>query len=487
MSKPARVTTALAFVFITAAFYAYTYNSGYGYDACEYLVIGRALLNGFRISAFVLSKGWAMYVMTTAVLALIPPNHTWITVAITLLFVLGVAGTWWVGRKLFGTAVATLSALLVAACSFFMELNFLEPEIPVYLTGLFAVAALEFGRPTRAARLALAGLWLGIGFAFKSVALLYLAGVFAYFLFSTKWLTLRERLRSALWIAFGFGFGIAVPACYFAATGQLRHHVEWSFLFPLLHYPANTFSLSKLYTKLLWFFVLLFGAGLLASTRGLRKALFADSRILLVLWMGGVSLLSLLKTQASHYVFPGAAFLSFFIAQTLCCWRSLRMGPRTLPAWLPSAAAVLMIASAWLYSPAVFARFLHMRDFSGEGRLAARIQALAVPGDHVLFLQGGNFVYWLAGRYPTVPFTDTDAQPTYLLFRQPELLTEALDDPRLKLVEFDPQNLVFDDPSFLESEHHRNLLHRFSERLQERFTRLQDPGIPLSLWVPKGS
>ncbi len=96
-------------------------------------------------------------------------------------------------------------------------------------------------------------------------------------------------------------------------------------------------------------------------------------------------------------------------------------------------------------------------------------------------------LYWLAKRYPNIPFVYTDVQITYLLFQQPEMLTAALDDPRLKLVEFDPQNLQFDDPHFLATEHHRNLIQRFSARLQERFTRLQDPQVPLSLWIPKTS
>lgn len=480
---------ASAFLAIAAAFYVYTYNSGYGYDACEYLVIGRSLLDGFRISAFVLSKGWAMYAMTAGALALIPaPNHTWIAFVITVLFALAVAGTWWIGRRLFGTAVAAMSALLVAACGFFMEVNFLEPEIPVYLSGLLAVYALEIGRPApRSVRGLLAGLSLGIGFAFKAVALLYLAAIFGYLLLSMKHLPLADRLRSAIWVACGFAFALAVPAGYFAATGQLRHHIEWSFLFPLLHYPANTFWLRKLYTKLLWFFVLLLGACLLSATPLLRKALFGDVRVWLVLWMGFLSLLSLFKTQSSHYVFPGAAFLSFFIAQTLGCWWRLDFRHKTFPLWIPVSAVVLMAVSAYLYKPAVFGIFSHKRDFSEEARLASRLQTIALPDDRVLFLHSGKTLYWLADRYPNVPLVDTDVQPTYLLFHQPELLTEALDDPRLKLVEFDPQNPRFDDPRFLETEHHRNLINRFSEQLQERFTRLLDPAMPLSLWVRKTS
>ena len=478
---------AAALLPLAAIFYIYAYNSGYGYDACEYLVIGRSLLEGFRISTFILSKGWAMYATTALALAAIPaPDHTWIALVITVWFALAVAGAWWVGGKLFGPAVATWSALLVAVCAFFMEMNFLEPEIPVYLSGLLAVYALESGAgERRALRCFLAGLSLGIGFAFKTVAMFYLAAVFAHLLLTRNRLPAGARLRSAIWVALGFAFAVAVPACYFAATGQLRHHILWSFVFPLLHYPANTFWLRKLYTKLLWFFVLLLGVSLLFLTAPLRRGLFGNSRVVLVLWMGSVSLLSLFKNQASHYVFPGAAFLSFFMAQTLVCWWNLKAGRRAMPAWIPMAAAIPLVLSAWLYSPAAFARLIQLRDFSAEDRLAARLQSLALPGDRVLFLQDGMFHYWLANRYPNVPFMHTDVQITYLLFLQPELLTGALDDPRLKLVEFDPQHPEFDDPRFLSSEHHRHLIQRFSERLQERFTRIHDPSLPLSLWVRK--
>ena len=473
-----------AFLLIAAVFYVFTYNTGYGYDACEYLMIGRSLLDGFRISTFVLSKGWATYVMSASALALLPAwNHAWISCIITLLCMLAVAGSWWVGRDVFGKQTATLSALLIAACAFFMELNFLEPEIPVYLCGLLAVYFLEVATRLRpAVRLSLAGMCLGLGFAFKAVVLFYLAAIFCYLFFHSKKPRL-ESLRNMLWISAGFAAATAVPACYFAATGQLRHHILWSFLFPLLYYPSNTFWLRKLYTKLLWFFVLFGGVLLLSFTKRLRSRLFVNPRIWLFLWMGVLAMLSLLKTQSSHYVFPGAAFLSFFIAETLCCWWNLEPGRRRCPVWIPMAAIALMAVSAWLYSPPVFARLFHKRDYSAEDRLAAYLKSLTRPVDRVLFLRGGMLLYWLADRYPNVPLVSTDVQSTYLLFQQPEMLIRSLDDPNLKLVEFDPQHLDFDDPHFLASEHHRILIQRFSERLQERFRRIPEPEQPLSLWV----
>src|SRR5262249_44782918 len=144
--------------------------------------------------------------------------------------------------------------------------------------------------------------------------------------------------------------------------------------------------LSKLYTKLLWFFVLLLGSAVLSARQPIRKLVLHDPRIRLALWMGLMSLLSLLKSQASHFVFPGAAFLSFFMAQTLYHWWKSKPGRRTVPLWIPAAAAVAMSASVWLYRPDVLARFVGMRDFSEEDRMAARLDALARPEDRVLFL-----------------------------------------------------------------------------------------------------
>jgi len=471
------------FLLIAAAFYVFTYNSGYGYDACEYLVIGQSLLDGFRISTFVLSKGWAVYVMSALALQVLPAsNHAWIAGVITLLFALAVAGTWWVGRDLFGKQVAAWSALLVAACAFFMELNFLEPEIPVYLCGILAVHFIEVSRMRPAVRCALAGACLGLGCAFKAVALFYLAAICGYLFFNSK-RPAMQSLRDFLWILSGFAIAIAIPAGYFAATGQLQHHVGWSFVFPLLHYPSSTFWAAKLYTKLLWFFLALAGAFLMASRRPLRHKIFVNPRVSLVIWLGCLSLLSLFKTQSSHYVFPGAAFLSFFIAQTACSWWSLQESAREIPVWLPLATLVLMAVSAYLYNPSAFARFVRIRDFSEDTRIAARLETLAHAQDRVLFLHGGMALYWLAHRYPNVPFIHTDVQITYILSQQPELLTAALDDPALKLVEFDPDHLDFDDPRFLAA--HRNLIRQFYQHLQERFRRIQEPDLSLNLWVPK--
>jgi hypothetical protein len=476
-SVPVRYRAALvsAFLVIAAAFYIFTYNSGFG----------RALLHGFRLYTFVLSKGWATYAMTAGALALLPAlNHAWISLVIALLFALAVAATWWLGYWLFSPAVAVLTALLVAVCGFFMEINFLEPEIPVYICGLLAVYALETGRRSPA-RCIWAGVCLGVGCAFKSVALFYMAATFGYLLLSLRQPPIAVRLRSALWIVLGFAGALALPACYFAATGQLQNHIQWSFVFPLLHYPSHTIYLRKLYTKLLWFFVLLLIAGLLASTYPLRRAIFdKKSRVVLILWMGAVSMLSLIKTQSSHYVFPGAAFLSFFIAETLYCWWKQNKRSSLL-LWIPAGAAILVFVSAWLYSPSAMSRFFYKRDFSYEDSLTAGLQALTRPEDRVLFLHGGMALYWLADRYPVTSFISTDVQTTYLLFQQPEMLMTALDDPRLRLVEFDPQSVQFDDSRFLATDHHRKLMDRFFRRLQERFAPVLDPRLPLKLWAPK--
>src|ERR1051325_3860529 len=124
------VMAALAFLLLAVVFYVYAYNSGYGYDACEYWRIGRSLLDGVRISTFILSKGWAMYAATGMALAVLPANHAWVSLIVVVWFVAAVSATWWVGHKLFGPAAGAVSALLVAASGFFMEMNFLEPEIP---------------------------------------------------------------------------------------------------------------------------------------------------------------------------------------------------------------------------------------------------------------------------------------------------------------------------------------------------------------------
>jgi len=48
-------------LFVVALFYVFTYNSGYGYDALEYLVIGRSIAHGRPFYSLIPSKSPGIY------------------------------------------------------------------------------------------------------------------------------------------------------------------------------------------------------------------------------------------------------------------------------------------------------------------------------------------------------------------------------------------------------------------------------------------
>ena len=70
---------------------------------------------------------------------------------------------------------------------------------------------------------------------------------------------IEQRVDYAMrgvWVVIGFLFAIGAQAAYFWSTDRLAPFIEWSFVFPLLHYPPHTEWLSKLYTKLLWVWII---------------------------------------------------------------------------------------------------------------------------------------------------------------------------------------------------------------------------------------
>ncbi|WP_332369467.1 hypothetical protein [Spirosoma telluris] len=52
-------------------FFLFAYNSGYGYDAYEYLIIARTLNEGYNLYDFIPSKSYLLYSSTNVLLNLL--------------------------------------------------------------------------------------------------------------------------------------------------------------------------------------------------------------------------------------------------------------------------------------------------------------------------------------------------------------------------------------------------------------------------------
>ena len=458
------------------------YRSGYGYDALEYLVIGRSLNDGMPFYTFIPSKSWALYALVAGYLR-IPMAGTHFGVSLLVTTVLAISGgiTFVVMRRPFGSRAAAIATAFVLLAGLFMELNYLEAEGFVFLATLLAFRTLA-ARPAPPGVFAffVAGAWIGVGVAFKSVAALAAIGVIVWTLGSVG----APRKIAAL-IA-GLISAIAIPAAYFWLTGRLTPHVQWSVVFPLWHYPTNTEWAEKLVTKLSWVWVVIAFGVVMSRVVPARDRFTRTSSTGLLACMGLVSLLPLLKTQASHYAFPGGALLLCFSAVAIDQWmRSVHMtrGFRVLLAATGLASVVLV---GLIYRPEALAAITRTQNYDQEQSLKTAIGQLVPPDRRAIFLTRGTSLYWVTERYPPWPILNMDVQTTYTIGRQGGDLLKALDDPRLALVEFDPKAVVIGDAQLAASEGGRRFLTDFECRLVADFDRRDDLVPSLVLWLRKG-
>jgi hypothetical protein len=312
----------VAFLLVsTPAFCLFAYNSGYGYDAIEHLTLGRALAEGLPFYTYFPSKGPGVYVFVALLeSAGFQLGHVSLAAIIALIYAAIVGATGAVVRSRYGWAAAMQASVLLAVSTAAMELNFLETEGFVFLGGLGAMWLVLDGIDSVAwspTRLLAAGLLVGTAAHFKSVALFYGLAL-ALFLIATGirgQLSVLDLSRNVRPFVLGTLVAFAAPALYFAVTGRFSAWWRWSVSFPLLDYPSSGYYLGKFATKLLGFHAL-FTASVLASVTSsrLRRVVYADSGAVLSLSMGLCSGLALVKSQASHFYFPAAAFLAIFTA-----------------------------------------------------------------------------------------------------------------------------------------------------------------------------
>lgn len=474
-----RLYLLLAFGAMCAVFYLYTYNSGYGWDALEYMIIGRSLLDGYGVFDFSPSKSPGIFYVVAGFLRAWPDAGPGaFSLLITLIFAAIVAGTYRVIGRTHGPTAATIGAAVVAASCFFMEMNFLETEAFVFLLALPALPALRNGMRTgRLLHFALAGWWIGCACFFKIVAIFYIAGAA---IFIAAWNLLKARAPFSDTVkhvaTLGIGVLLCSPLVAYAFAGQAKEYLHWTYAFPLLHYPADTIFLSKLYTKLAWFFLLLLLCGVLALNRRIRAVLQMSCYPGIALAMGLTALYALTKNQASHYVFPAAGFLSIFMGIVLGAAMSANPAMKRVGVAMLCVAAVAVPVSAALYRPAAIKRFLHVRDYSEDARAGERIRSFVRKDQHALFF-GHMKLYWSARRYPNIPYIAHHVQFTDALRSDPDMLTRALEDRSLVLVEYDPQAPGIRDPRFFEDANLVQALRAFEDNLRRSF-RPVDLGIP---------
>ncbi len=474
---------------LLAVLWTYVYNSGWGYDGLEYLVIGRSMTEGFPFYTFAPSKSFGLYYLVAAYLALPwAATHAGVSVLITALLCTSCIATVLVLRPRFGSQTAIVGSVLVATAGIFMEQIFLLPEGLVFVCGLLAFAtATSHDARLESWKWLMAGVWIGVGMAFKIVAVLYGFALVTWIPLASWlagdriWPTSARRIAA---VAGGIGVALAVPTVFFWLTGRLQPHLEWTYWFPLVDYPARSTWVVKLYTKLLWVWLVLLGAATISFLPLVRTHVFRDGRVWLLISMGSWALLPVLKSQSTHFVFPGAAFLLLYAAIVFDRWavQYAHFGRRARKPLMAGLALVCLLSGAF-YWPRAITRVFGLTSYAREDHQRASLRSL-IPSDRwaIFFTQGLRF-YWLSDRHPNWPILHTDIQATYLLAQRSTDMLNALDDPQLHLVEFDPRWTAYGDRRFFEDSGGRQFLDQMHARLQRDFRRDDETMAPLVLWI----
>ena len=446
--KAKTVLLCTLFLFISAAFYLFVFNSGYGYDALEFLTIGRALRDGYPLFHFSPHKPWALYGLVACFFSAgFPANHWGVSLLITLIFVLNLVATFMILKRLFDDKTALLGCFFVTLSSIFMEMNFLEAEGLSALSGILAYAALLIGfRKKRPFGIFLGGFIIGIGTWFKIVTVIYLPGAMLFLWFwrhRPEKASIRNQIRNQFFLISGTLTAALIPMTYFFSRGDLRTYLFWTYFFPFVGYQTFTYWAFKLYTRLLWFFVLLICALGLSLRREIRQKIYAHDGSVLLLCMGMIPLTLLFKSQAPHYLFPAAALLSGFMAVVFIHGHEIANRSKFIfKGMVVMLGTAALAMAAYLLVSGKISRLKDLtllRDYSYETRIASTLSEQVPSDGKALFFRDSASLYWITHRYPNVQFLWFDDWATRRIKDNPRSLLDALADPALQLVEFNPE------------------------------------------------
>ncbi|WP_420151661.1 ArnT family glycosyltransferase [Spirosoma sp.] len=481
----------LFLLFFCPVFFLFVYNSGYGYDAYEYLIIARSLDRGHALYDFIPTKSYLLYSSTNVLLGILGGyNHISVSVLITLLAVGVLLSTYCAGR-LFSERTALISVTLSAVSCFFMEMNFLEPESWIAIFGLNAFTLVVSRMDGPWWRWLGAGVLLGLAMCFKSVAAFYVAGFGAFIgvLWLTGRLTFWPMVGRGLLVLLGFMLPLLASAGYFYLTGRLAQHLEWTYIYPFGGYPSHTLFLTKFLIKLGWLLLLLLVSFVLVWQRPYRTVYQKTPALWLALLLAAFASIAMLKTQASHYFFPAAVFLCLHLGFITDQWlKNQQLQQQDAPRRLLLSGAVLgllTVISLVLYRPNAIKRLVSITDYSGEELAGDFIRQLAGKEGKVLLIDNAMSLYYLSDREPNVPFITTEMQTTHYIKSHPDTYGRALADTNLKLVVFGNRSSVIDDSTTINQPANAYALKQLRTGLKEHFVPVKDPRFGLMYWVRK--
>ena len=471
---------------ITLIFGLFAYNSDFGYDALEYLVIGRSFNDGYEMYDFIPSKSWLWYVFVQRSINALGGDftHQQVTLLITLLFAgIGISTFYVINQLTKQLKTAFIATLLTLICCFFMEMNFLEPEAPI---AILAVWSLLFLSKNSNIGWFIAGILFGIAMCFKSIAMFYVAGAGLYLLyecFVIKKSNFWQITQKGTLLVLGFSIPLGLSLLYFYSLNRLDQHVYWSYIYPFGSYPAHTIFLKKLLLKTFWFILLAIISIVLALKNW--KLFFTNTTFTLSLFLGLLSLTSLLKSQASHYSYPAAPFFSVVIAIVYSHYSEKYEDKLAKFYFLLGSLILSVLIITSITRPEVVKRLFHIDDFAIDKTYKRTVNRYLKKGDKALMIDFGSLFYFHSHAYPNVPFINTEMQTSDYIKKNTDVYQKSLQDTSLKLVIFGFRTTVIDDSSKVNTPENKLAIDKLKQGLQKNFIPEKDSVLSIILWHRK--
>lgn len=473
---------------ITLIFGLFSYNSGFGYDALEYFIIGRSLNDGYVMYDFIPSKSWLWYVFVQQGINILGGDftHLQVTIFIVLLFIgIGISCFIVVNKITNNSKTAFIASLLALISCFFMEMNFLEPESAI---AILAIWSFYFLVKNKNSDWLLGGILLGIAMCFKSIAMFYIAGAGIYLLFSCFILrkhTFGEIFQKGTLLLIGFAIPLLLSILYFYFLNRLDQHIYWSYIYPFGSYPAHTLFLNKLLIKTFWLILLTAISLFLVLQSKNRKLYFNNPIFSISLFFGLFSLTSLLKSQASHYFYPAAPFFSIIIAIVYAHYSDKYEKQLAKIYFALGSLMVLVLAITFFTRKDVVNRLLKIDNFAIEKTYRNTVNRNLKAGDKALLIDFGTLFYFHSHAYPNVPFINTEMQTSDFIKKNTDIYEKSLKDTTLKLVIFGFRDSVIDDSSKVNTPENKIALDKLREQLNEKFIPEKDSVLYITLWHRK--
>jgi len=458
---------------ITSIFFVFSHNSSIGYDAYEYLLIGRYLSEGGSLYDYWPSKSPGIYyfisVLSWSGLSF---NHIQVALLLSVLFYITALILLYYYRN-YSAESKYLLICFLAFIYFFTEMNFIQPDqfviiFSVISSFLFSKSLDQISDGViNYKSLFTAGVFLSFAMLFKTTAIFVGLGFFIYALYLAIKNCLNAKLivNSASAFIFGFASVFMVASAYFWSTGEFADFINWTFLYPMNAYPAHTLYLDRVYTKLLGL-NLLYIASLFIFVRKILNSFFLSQRSWLFLCVSLSAMLIVFKTQAPHYFTLSYVFMLLMFVESN---KTLQINRNNLMVVL--IIGLLAISSILMYRPSALNRLIEFKSYDYEEQgVVNLIKKNTTEKDLVLFISSDDTkLYWLTNRMPPRPLLSTDVKHGWLMRNNFESFSKRVDNKNLKYILADDENYSLTDEVFGKDPKDFKLMDKFFEKIRSTY------------------